>query len=375
MSSSLEHLPALAAFLKGDDVRWEALGIAEREWEGLCDEEELGGLIHVRLAESEHADEWPESIRNMLARRARADAAAELLRAAEIRSMLADLAHAGIKPILLKGTPLAYSVYDTPACRPRSDTDLLVRPEDVDAARRVMAARGYSATVHCSDLFSQFEMQKEDEFGVRHVFDVHWKISTQPVFAEVLTYDEVLGRAEPVAALGELARTTGTADALLLACVHPVMHHGNIERALWMYDIHLLASRLSDRDFESFIEQARRTRMAAVCAHELRLAQNVFQTNIPAFAVRRLLTTTGSEPSAVYLERHRRWHHELLSSVRGLRSWRERLRWLRRVLFPSPRYMRGAYHLSGGPLATLLLPALYVHRNVRGGWRILVGQK
>ena len=41
-------------------------------------------------------------------------------------------------------------------------------------------------TVHCSDLFSQFEVQKIDRFGVAHAFDVHWRISTQPVFADVL---------------------------------------------------------------------------------------------------------------------------------------------------------------------------------------------
>jgi hypothetical protein len=37
--------------------------------------------------------------------------------------------------------------------------------------------------------------------------------------------------------------------------------------------------------------------------------------------------------------------------------------------------MLGAYGLGGKRLAALLLPALYVHRNVRGAWRIIAGKK
>ena len=53
----------------------------------------------------------------------------------------------------------------------------------------------------------------------------------------------------------------------------------------------------------------------------------------------------------------------------------DRVRLLREVLLPSPSYMLGAYGLRGKPLGTWLLPALYVHRNVRGAWKILTGKK
>jgi hypothetical protein len=287
--------------------------------------------------------------------------------------VLGDFAGSHLVPILIKGTPLAYSAYDTPACRPRSDTDLVIRESEVDAARRVLAARGYRTTVHCNDLFSQFEVQQEDVFGVTHVFDVHWKISTQPVFADLLTYDELLQRSEPVPALGAHALAAGAVDALLLACVHPVMHHRNVERPLWIYDIHLLASRLTVGDVESFVDRARQKRMATVCASGLRMAREMFGTEVPD-AVFRQLSSIG-EPSAAYLDHGRRWHDELASSVCGLSSWRSRLRLLREVMFPGPHYMLGAYGLNQNPLGALLLPALYVHRNVHGVWKILSGRK
>ena len=115
------------------------------------------------------------------------------------------------------------------------DTDVLVREDDVQHVRRVLAARGYAATVHCDECFSQFEVQKPLAFGLKHVFDVHWKISTQPTFANLLTYDELIRDTVPVPALGVYPPRgpRGPLHALLLACVHPVMHHQNVERVLW----------------------------------------------------------------------------------------------------------------------------------------------
>ena len=51
------------------------------------------------------------------------------------------------------------------------------------------------------------------------------------------------------------------------------------------------------------------------------------------------------------------------------------MRLLREVLLPSPAYMLGAYGIRDKPLAPWLLPALYMHRNVRGAWKVLMGKK
>ena len=67
-------------------------------------------------------------------------------------------------------------------------------------------------------------------------------------------------------------------DALLLACVHPVMHHRNVERVLWIYDVHLLASMLSAEELDELVWLARTKKVAGVCAHQLRLAQTAFGT-------------------------------------------------------------------------------------------------
>jgi hypothetical protein len=377
MPSSLDRFPAFTEFLKGlrdSSTRWLALGITEQELLDICEGEELYGLVHHRLSQSPYAGEWPVMIQDVISRVARREAAEELLHAVEVRAVLDTLAAAGIPVVLLKGTALAYTVYPLPACRPRSDTDLLVLPEDVSAARAVLASLDYRATVYCDDLFSQFEMQKVDKYGVLHVFDFHWKISTQPAFADVLTCHELLDRAQPVPALGVHAIAAGPLDALLLACIHPVMHHRNDERVLWTYDIHLLASRLTETEWERFSSLASDKKIAAVSAERLRLAQKRFNTRVCPEVIRQL-SAACDERSAEYLGQNRRWHHELISSVKGVTTWRDRLRLMRKVLFPDGSYMLAAYGLIGKPFGRLWLPILYIHRNVRGAWKIVAGHK
>lgn len=364
---------ALVAMVKGEPVRWRDLGLTRDELFALCDREDLRGLLSRRIAAFDAAD-WPAEIRDALAQSAREDTARELVCREEIAAILSELTARGAPAIVLKGTALAYSVYDTPIERPRLDTDLLIDSTHQAAAREALGRRGYTAPPHCDQLFSQFQMEKTDGFGIRHVMDVHWKISTQPVFADVLTHEEVRSRAVRIPALGPAAFGPSVVDALLLACIHPVMHHQNAERILWTYDTHLLASRLSHDDFHEFVRLARQKHVAAVCARQLRHAQSLFGTRVPE-AVLTDLSTAAEEPSAAYLASHRSWRHELSSSVRGLPRIGDRLTLLREVLLPSPAYMLGAYGLRGKPIGLWLLPALYVHRTVRGAWKILTGKK
>ncbi len=398
MPSSREPLQLLAAFLRGDVTRWSDLGLDAQQFLDLCREHEVEGLCFERLSSLDSAERriadpfsgapdengsgirfstagWPRQVWEELSDVARTRAAEELLRKAEIRRVVAALADAGIRPILLKGTPLAYTMYDSPASRSRADTDLMVSAADVEAARQVMRSLSYVETVQCHELLSQFEVQQRDRFGVVHAFDVHWNISTQPVFADLLPYDTLLRRAIAVPALGESAFAPCRVDALLLSCVHPAMHHRNDERLLWILDIHLLASGLSAAERNEFQELARARKVTAICRRALEQARALFNTPVDADLIAGLNREAAPEPSARYLASERRWHHETLASLRALPRLGDRARLLREVLLPSPGYMLGAYGLRDKPLGPWLLPALYVHRNVHGAWKILAGKK
>jgi hypothetical protein len=366
-----------AGLLRGEPISWSAFRMAPDEFGRACSARDLTSLIYDRLRRLPETGDWPRDIREALAWETRAQAAKELLRRKELISVLGVLAAEGIDPILLKGTALGYSVYDTPASRPRIDTDLLIRPHHVELARRVMFRNGYTAPTYCGGdlLFCQFPLKKTDEFSLVHTFDVHWKISTQSVFADLLAFDEIAADAMSLPALGAHARTAGPLHALLLACIHPVMHHRNVESLVWIYDIHLLASRLTERQFESFSELAVARRVSAICAHQLSTARRWLGTRIPDSAIMKLGAVHAREPSAAYLRPNRHWGDELISNIQGLPRWSDRLRLLREVALPGPTYMLKAYGLAPSSLGTALLPALYLHRLSSGGWKVLAGQK
>ena len=183
MRCSLESHPQLALCIAGASCAWSDLRISETELKDLCDAEDLAPLCLHSLSRYGQSSTWPASLVDDLTAHVRVQMAAEMVRQVEIAAVLTELACAGVTPILIKGTALAYTLYDAPALRPREDTDVLIAEADSDTTRKVFASRGYTATPQCHDVFCQFEMQRTDEFGLTHAFDVHWEISTQPCSA------------------------------------------------------------------------------------------------------------------------------------------------------------------------------------------------
>ena len=366
----------LAAMLAGEATPWREFGMVPEQFLRVCREQGVTGLVHERLSRWSACD-WPLGIREALVREAREHTATELLCQRELMTVLDALAAEGVHPILLKGTALAYSVYNSPASRPRMDTDLLIRLNDVPLVRRAMARVGYAEPTHCDGdlLFCQFPLRRADEFGLVHALDFHWKISTQSIFADVMVFDEIAAVAQDLPALGGHARTAGPLHALLLACIHPVMHHRNAESLIWFYDVHLLAARLSEREFDAFAELAVAKRVSAICAHQLGRARRWLGTRVPESAMTRLAAPDALEPSAAYLRPDRRWGDELMSNVRGLPRWRDRLRLLREVTLPGPTYMLKAYGLTPSSMGAALLPILYFHRLSSGCLKVLGGRK
>jgi len=378
-SPFVEHSPArsqIVALLRNDSDRaWTGHARAE-DVLAVCETEELAAIVHNTLVQLTEDEQWPGAVQDALASQSRDGLACELARAAELRAALAALDEDGIHPILFKGTALAYQLYASPALRPRCDTDLFIRRDECDRVRRVLGGLGYRATPYADGTFvhRQFEMQKQDRFGLLHALDFHWAVSTQIVFSDLLTYDELLSGSVEIRALGPGARGAGHVHALLVSSVHPAMHHRNAERLLWLSDIHLLASRLTEHELRQFVDLARAKRVGAICAAALERTCMVFATVLPPWTIADL-RKTPDEPSAIYLRPGRRWHHELVSNLRALTEWSDRLRLLREVVFPSRQYVLEAYRLDASPFTTLLLPALYAHRNVRGLWNILQRRK
>jgi len=367
----------LAAVLQ-EDVPWEDVHADGPTFLAHCEDHGLVPLVARRIGRAPFYAAWPGCVREALASglaRARARA---LVDRSELRRVLAALTGAGVEALLMKGAALAYSHYDGPGLRPRRDTDLLVARAQVDVVRQVMADLGYRRPNFSGEelLFCQFPLVRRDRFEVEHVFDVHWHVSPRKLLAGLITFDELRASAVPVPALGAGARAIGDAHALTLACLHPIVHHRGSSRLIWLYDVHLLASRASDGALREFVRFAERQRIAAICVRTLTLAQACFHASLPDELMARLRDAARRpEPTAGFLHPNRQWHHDAISDLRALPSWPDRLRLLREILVPTPSYMLDAYGVRRGGAGRFLLPALYAHRGARGAWRVLSGRK
>ncbi len=363
---------AVARILRGEAPAWSEVGATPAAFLEYCEREDLIPLVHHNL----HSG-WPVEVSAALERAARDAAAREMVRRQEITRVLTLLDEAGIRPIVFKGTALAYLVYPAPGLRPRNDTDLLIRRADVDPARAVFAATGYVEPAYSGDelLFRQFEAQREDSLGVHHAFDVHWEISTQSAFANLLSYDDLANYSVPAPMLGAAARAAGPVEALLIACVHPAMHHRNEERLIWLFDVHLLAGRLAPEEWKRFSATALSRKTGVVCAYALRHAHDLLGTAIPPHIINNLESAAGDEPTAAYLDRSRSWRHEVGANIRGLSSWSDRLGLLREIAFPRPSYILEKYEWKDTLPARLGLPWLYFRRAMEGTWKVVSGKK
>jgi hypothetical protein len=288
------------------------------------------------------------------------EAVIEPLRLAELRLVLDALRD--VRPLILKGTALAYSLYDAPELRPRTDCDLLIPESQRDAVAEALRARGYVQAIDSGDelALQQTTFSRVDSFGVAHLFDVHRAITNTPVFASVLTYDELSSRAVPLPKIGAHARGLCDVDALLFACIHRLAHHHESERLIWLVDVDLLRRRMSRDEHREFWERAAEIGIVASCDATIALAEEWLQRASHDRAAD-WLAPDALRDTRQFPDRHQRRASVLLANLRAL-TWRQRARRLRQLAFPPRAFMVASFPQR----SRAALPWLYAWRALRG---------
>jgi hypothetical protein len=326
-------------------------------------------LLAGRLGERGWGD-CPPAFRDRLAGSLRSQLAVDEITRRELVRVLAALAAAGVDAVLVKGAALAFTHYPDPVLRPRVDTDLLIDAGGRERASATLEAMGYHGLPSQAGelVIYQAPYAKTDAHGVHHVVDLHWKVSNPQVFASALTYDEVRAEAVDLPQLGDRARGAGAVHALALACIHRVAHHADHERLIWLYDMHLLAARLTEDERHRFLQFAAARQILAVCAAGVAQAHRRFG-GAGTHRLAELIAAHGvpdGEPGAPYLGGAMRKIDVLASDLHAL-NWSARIRLLREHLVPPRAHMRQVYGVSGAAL-----PLMYVWRIARGArswWR------
>ncbi len=354
-----ETADLLRSLFSGQEVHWPADLSAEVFFQETAGQG-MAPLLFRRISKQDCSD-WPSDLLARLKETALRQAAAELLLEADLRALLQAFAEAGIQPLLLKGTALAYSLYSEPWLRPRCDTDLLIAESEREKAAAVLRQLGYAPLLEekTEYLSSQMSYSKAVQ-GMRFSYDLHWQISnTNRQFSRSFADEHLFAAAVPVPALGEHARTLSKIDTLLYACFHRAGHFSHSgDRLIWLHDIHLLCQSLTDEEAESFCAKAKQLEITTICTDAITTAKSWFNTQLLAQLAALLQEKTDNEDFAVLLTPGGRQvgikNHALLE-LKGLTTWQERIRFLLQNAFPPPEFMRLRYGNSA-------LPLLYIKR-------------
>lgn len=296
-----------------------------------------------------------------------------------VSEALSALSASGVAPLVFKGTALAYSVYPDPALRQRGDTDVLVARDAFDEACRVLHELGFLSSLNSGGdlvLAAEISLVKFDRTGGKHDIDLHRSLNNSPALSSTFSYDELFARSVPLSGMGEGVNRAGDVDALLIACMHRLVHETapyyvegvprwSADRLIWLEDIRLLSAALRDDQWRELIELAQRKGLAETTARGCHDAQRLVGAEAPAWVLRKLEATAGRERPARYLRSGRL--SQLLLDLQATGGGQQKGKFILELLFPPREYIREKF-----PDARLrALPWLYLRRIVAGALKPL----
>ena len=359
----------LASLISNSSQRWpDGWSMTDREWQESAQAHGVYILLANRVVCGE-VDHCPKELASQLKQARDHSIAQELLRRHYLQQMLAQCAQFGIEVILIKGTPLAYKLFSQPYCRTRCDTDLLIQEADKQRLIDCLSEIDYRLTETISgELVSrQFCLTKSTAGGVQEVLDVHWRLSNRHVFSNQLQWDELSANCEPVAQLGQYARTPVPVYALLIACLHLAGHHHHQERLIWLVDIDLLVRSLSHDQLHEFRTLAHQKRLSSICRSLLVRTGELFKNPVAIQLADQLNNhQPNDEPTALFTNPNMPEWRRLISDIRALPNWKQRLLLVREHLLPSASYM----HRRFGTTSHWSLPWCYLKRILLGLGRL-----
>ena len=186
----------------------------------------------------------------------------------ELRRLLRSAAERGLRFLAFKGHSVARTLYPNPACRPTSDFDLLIDPEQLEQAQDWLRSMGYAPLQHFVGkvwLGAQSWTFRVDGRSRFHV-DLHWDYTNRMYFRHRLSFAEIWSASREVPCGDALLRVPCRVDDLVLACVHlAAFDPGFHIRLNWLLDIYLLMAALDEADLRLLIARAQMAHALEAC--------------------------------------------------------------------------------------------------------------
>ena len=217
----------------------------------------------------------PPTVLAELRERFTANARRGLILTSRLLSVLARFRAANIPVIPFKGPTLARGAYGSTALRQFTDLDLLVRPSDVPAARRLLLEEGY-----CPRGFqSEWEWNLENREGV--AIDLHQAIAS-PYDPVPDRFDDLWARRSRLTLGASPVETFSPEDLLLILSIQLVKDcRERRQRLVQLCDIAEVIRAWPSLDYRSVVRRAHASRAERILHLALGLANRVLGAVIP----------------------------------------------------------------------------------------------
>lgn len=335
------HDDLLCRLLVDDDARWPELTTTQAD--AVLERAAHHGvlaLLHEALVSRAGHGGCPDAVFERLVSHRRHAVAVSLARQPTLGAMLKILRATGTQPVLLKGEALAHALYSSPELRERCDTDILIPVDQVHIAITALEADGYTLS-RPRYKSHQFTAEKAVVGGFPIHVDVHWRITNEPEYARILDHATCLERSSAVTIAGQFCPVLHPVHALLLACVHlGVQPDEQADRLIWLYDIHLLVSRLGEAGLREAADLAMNKGAGDLLARGLYRCRASLGTTIPEAVFARLWSET---PLPVSSRFSRSYLGLTLADLVELPGAGQKWQLLRELLFPGQEWLREKY--------------------------------
>ncbi len=283
------------------------------------------------------------AVRDSFAESARALAASHLGLQAEGRRVVEALHAAKIPLLVLKGLALGHWLFPAPYLRESSDIDLLFSSQaDAERAAAALVPLGYAVLYSPGDMAHEFACRRVSPS--REVdLDMHWRLASMPLLRNLFSFDELFAASIPLPRFALHARGLGPVHAFIHACIHRASNlcAGLGDRLKWLFDLHLLAGRFSDAEWDDLLELCVAHGVCGICAEGLAASVTAFGTLIPVQVTDAL--DAGRANESFDASRLSDWKYMQRCNLAALPSLHERARWLWQRTFPPRGYLRELY--------------------------------
>ncbi len=295
-----------------------------------------------------------------------------------LKRIAARFNEADIPLLALKGAALNLTIYEHADERPMGDLDLLVKPEQVEAALALLEELGCfrREPLVREDFFPRF--YHEIEYAAGSIYPVKIDLHVRPFrplrYAQLVPSDALWQRAEPVQ-FGQATVQIPAADDMLIHLAAHCAIHGN-PRRMWLQDIKRWAdARGADIDWSRFLATVQNWGLVLPVREALDRTRREFGPVCPAEVLDRLQQTRVSWRDRLALRQAPRdASHPVAHVAVNLLctpGWRFSLGYLLAVLLPDRGHMSEWYcrrHWGWLPWAHLLRWLSPVTRRVPRFW-------